>query len=99
MSSSSNYYYIYNITTLIFTVRYKDTTWGLYDCTAELLEALFWRIVDSLELAEDISVLRWDAIGLQHSNTEGKDAADLQLSCETVTKTQLGVFDVVQFEV
>lgn len=55
--------------------------------------------MDSLELAEDICVLRRDAAGLEHSNTEGKDAANLQLVCQTVTETQFGVCDVAQLEV
>ncbi len=67
--------------------------------TAELPETLLQKIVDSLELTEDISILRRDATGLQHSNTEGKDAANLQLTCHTVTTTQLGLCDVTQFEV
>lgn len=57
------------------------------------------RRVDSLELAEDIRVLRRDAAGLQDSHTEGEDASNLQLTCQTVTSTQLSLCDVAQFEV
>lgn len=60
---------------------------------------MYLRIVDLLELAEDISVLRRDAVGLEHGNTEGEDAAHLQLACQTITTTQLGLCDVSQFEV
>ena len=67
-------------------------------CAAESPERI-WRTVDSLELAEDISVFRRDAVSLQHGNTEGKDAADLQLLCQTVTKTQLGLCNISQLEV
>lgn len=57
------------------------------------------RIVDLLELAEDICILRRDPAGLQHSNTEGEDASNLQLTCQTVTTTQLSLCDVTQLEV
>lgn len=59
----------------------------------------FVRIVDLLELAEDICVLRRDAAGLQHSNTEGEDASNLQLTCHTITTTQLSLCNVTQLEV
>lgn len=57
------------------------------------------RYADSLELAEDVCVLLRDATGLEHRNTEGKDAAHLQLACQTVATAQLGVCDVSQLEV
>ena len=34
---------------------------------------------DSLELAEDVCVLGRDAVGLQHGDPEGEQAADLQV--------------------
>lgn len=55
--------------------------------------------MNSLELAEDVGILRQDAAGLKHSNTECEDAAHLQLACQTITTTQLGVCDVTQLEV
>lgn len=60
---------------------------------------MFEVIVYSLELAEDVSVLGRDAAGLEHSNTEGKDAAHLQVASQIVTFTQLGFCDVTQLEV
>lgn len=54
---------------------------------------------DSLELTEDVSILRGDAAGLKDSNTEGKDAAHLQLASQPLTEDQLGVCDVTQFKV
>lgn len=55
--------------------------------------------MNSLELAEDVGILRQDTTGLQHSHTEGEDAADLQLACQILTKTQFGLGDVAQLEV
>lgn len=57
------------------------------------------RSVDSLELAEDVRVLRRDAAGLQDGHTEGEDASNFQLTCQTVTSSQLSLCDVAQFEV
>lgn len=59
----------------------------------------FLRIVDLLELAEDVCILRRDTTGLQYSNTEGEDASNFQLTCQTLTTTQLSLCDVTQFEV
>lgn len=62
-------------------------------------DSFFFRIVNLLELAEDVSILRRDAAGLEHSNTEGEDATHLQLACQTITTAQLGVCDVTQLEI
>lgn len=64
-----------------------------------LPQTCIFSTVNSLELAEDVSILRQDAAGLEHSNTEGKDAAHLQLACQIVTKTQFCFRDVAQLEV
>lgn len=63
------------------------------------IHSIFMRTVDSLELAEDVCVLRWDAAGLEHRDTEGKDAAHLQLARQTLTTAQLGVSHVTQLEI
>lgn len=52
-----------------------------------------------LELAEDVRVLRGDTGGLEHSDTESEDAADLQLARQSVTTLHLGVRNVSQFQV
>ena len=54
--------------------------------------------MDLLELTEDVCVLRLDTAGLQHGDTERKDASDLQLTHQAVT-AEFAVCHVAQFEV
>lgn len=69
------------------------------NCTASTVKMKKKKNADSLELTEDVSVLGWDAAGLEHSDPEGKDAAHLQLACQPLSVAQLGVFDVAHFKV
>lgn len=48
-------------------------------------------MADSLELAEDVCVLRQDASGLQHRDAEGKDTAHLQMTSQTFWSSQLSI--------
>lgn len=59
---------------------------------------MFLQNVDLLELTEDVCVLRLDTAGLQHGDTERKDASDLQLTHQAVT-AEFAVCHVAQFEV
>lgn len=51
-----------------------------------------WRHTDSLELAEDVGILWWDASGLQNSYAESEDAAYLQLTNHTLGLAQLTIY-------
>lgn len=55
-------------------------------------EGFPWRQVDSLELAEDVGVLWWDASGLQNGDAESEDAAHLQLTSQTLRLAQLTIY-------
>lgn len=51
-----------------------------------------WRQADSLELAEDVSILWWDASGLQNSDAESEDTAHLRLTNQTLRLAQLTIY-------